>query len=157
MVRLATLAAGLFLLWILLSGMFKTMLLSLGVVSVIGTVYLAHRMKIIDDESVPLQLPVALSSYWGWLGREIFKANVAVAKIILSRDMALDQKLVWVPTSQTTDTGRVIYANSITLTPGTVTVETEPGRFLVHGLNEDFTAIEGLKEMDRRCTEVERR
>src|SRR5690606_9972297 len=82
---------ALFALWLALSGYFKPFLLSLGVLSCLFTVYLARRMKLLDDEAVPLQLSPSLFLYWGWLGREILKSSIAVCKIILSRDMAISQ------------------------------------------------------------------
>ena len=59
--------------------------------------------------------------------------------------------------SQRTESGLAIHANSITLTPGTICIEAEPGRFLVHALTAENAAdLEG-SEMDRRCAELERR
>ncbi|MBC7103185.1 MAG: Na+/H+ antiporter subunit E, partial [Parvibaculum sp.] len=71
------------------------------------------------------------------------------------REMPIAQQLVAIPCSQKTEMGHVIFANSITLTPGTVTVEAGGGRFLVHALTEDFAAPEGFAEMDKRVSAVE--
>ena len=157
MVKAIILGLGLFALWFLLSGYTIPLILTFGVLSCILCVWLAARMDLIDEEAVPLQLRAGISSYWCWLGREIAKANWAVVKIILRPRLNLDQQLIYVPTSQKTDMGKVIYANSITLTPGTITVETEPGKFLVHAITGDFTDPEGLAEMDRRVTAIESR
>lgn len=151
------LLVALFALWLVLSGYFKLFLLSLGVLSCLFTVYLAARMKLLDDEAVPLQLRPSLLLYWGWLGREVFKSSIAVSKVILAREMPISQQLISVPCGQKTEMGHVIFANSITLTPGTVTVEAGNGRFLVHALTEDFSAPEGFADMGRRVAAVEGR
>jgi multicomponent Na+:H+ antiporter subunit E len=148
---------ALFALWLALSGYFTPFLLMLGALSCLFTVYLARRMKLLDDEAVPLQLSPSLFLYWGWLGREILKSSLAVCKIILSRDMAISQQLIAVPSPLTSEMGHVIFANSITLTPGTVTVETAPGKFLVHALTADFAGPEGFEDMSRRVAAVEKR
>jgi multicomponent Na+:H+ antiporter subunit E len=151
------LLVALFALWLVLSGYFKPFLLSLGILSCLFTVYLASRMKLLDDEAVPLQLRPSLLLYWGWLGREVFKSSIAVSKVILAREMPVSQQLIAVPCTQKTEMGHVIFANSITLTPGTVTVESGNGRFLVHALTEDFAAPEGFADMGKRVTAVEAR
>lgn len=154
-----SLGIGLFVLWFALSGYTLPLILSFGVFSCILCVWLAARMNLMDDEAVPIRLRFSLTSYWGWLAREIVKANWAVTKIILSPHLAknMQQQLIEVPTTQKTDMGRVIFANSITLTPGTVTVATEKNKFTVLALADQFTAPEGLAEMDRRVTKVETR
>lgn len=155
MTKAVGLLIALFALWLALSGYFKPFLLTLGVLSCLFTVFLAARMKLLDDEAVPLQLRLSLLLYWGWLGREIFKSAVAVSRVILAREMPISQQLVAIPCTQKTEMGHVIFANSITLTPGTVTVEAGGGHFLVHALTEDFAAPEGFAEMDKRVTAVE--
>ncbi len=157
MIRTAVLGACLFVFWLALSGHTTPFLLAMGVLSVLLTVVLIRRMDGIDDETVPLQLRPRLVAYWIWLAVEIVKSNVAVSRIILSRKPALAQRFILVPTSQTSDMGRVIFANSITLTPGTVTVETEERRFIVHAINEAAADLTALADMDRRANGAEAR
>ena len=149
------LGLGLSALWLLLSGFFEPLLLSLGLISVLLCVYLAHRMDVVDHETMPLHISYGIISYLVWLTIEVAKANWAVTKVILSPKMALDQRFITVPTTQRDDLGRVIYANSITLTPGTITVEIEPGSFLVHALTEDAADMDALADMGARVTAIE--
>jgi len=149
------LGLGLSALWLLLSGFFEPLLLSLGLISVLLCVYLAHRMDVVDHETMPLHISYGILSYLVWLTIEVAKANWAVTKVILSPKMALDQRFITVPTTQRDDLGRVIYANSITLTPGTITVEIEPGSFLVHALTKDAADMNALADMDARVTAIE--
>ncbi len=87
-----------------------------------------------------------------WLLVEIAKANWAVTKIILSPNMPIRQHFFAIPYTQKTDLGQVIFANSITLTPGTITIETEPDTFLVHAVAYTDDDIAALADMDRRVS-----
>ena len=137
-------------LWLGLSGLYKTLLLSLMAVSVILTMILAVRLKVIDREGVPYgRLPQFLI-YWVWLVAEIFKANWQVIKAILSADLTIDPALVKGKTQCESDLAKTVFANSITLTPGTVTVSVEKGSMLVHALHEDAAGPGAFDEMDRR-------
>ena len=86
---------------------------------------------------------------------EIAKSNWAVTKIILSGKSPDSQNLFWAPVSQKSDVGQVVYANSITLTPGTITVETQGNHFLVHALDFGDGDMEALADMDARVTAIE--
>lgn len=143
-------------LWLLLSGIYKPLVISLGVVSAFVAVYVTRRMDAVDDDRVALRLrPLATCSYIMWLMVEIAKANWAVTKIILSPKMPLRQHLFTVPYSQHTDLGQVMFANSITLTPGTITIETEPGQFIVHAVSFREEDMDALADMDRRVAATE--
>ena len=91
-----------------------------------------------------------------WLIKEIVVSNLKVAWLILQPKPRLHSHLIEVPTAQQSDLGRAMYANSITLTPGTVTVRIDDDKVLVHCLDDD--AAEGLRsgEMDRRVRWVDR-
>lgn len=139
-------------LWAVLSGYFdKPLLLGLGAVSIAITLVLAIRMRIVDREAVPfLRLPT-LIPFYGWLGGEIAKSNVAVVKASLKPAIDITPRLVRVPVEARSDLARCVFANSITLTPGTVTVEVEDDGFLVHALTPDFTAPEGFADMNAKA------
>ncbi|PCJ76152.1 MAG: hypothetical protein COA53_02530 [Rhodobacteraceae bacterium] len=144
-------------LWLLLSGIYKPLTVGLGVVSTLAVIFILARMDTIDEDRVELHIrPLAFLSYQGWLLIEIAKASWAVTKIVLSPSMHLKQHMFSVPHTQKSDLGQVIFANSITLTPGTVTIETEPGRFLVHALDYSADDKDALADMDRRVTACEK-
>jgi len=142
-------------LWLLLSGFFQTLLLSLGLASVVCVVWIAHRMDVIDHEGHPIHLTFRALWYWPWLMLEILKSNFHVAGVILRRKMPINPSLFDVKATQETELGQVIYANSITLTPGTVTVAINKDIMTIHALTTD--AATGLQsgEMDRRVTAME--
>jgi multicomponent Na+:H+ antiporter subunit E len=155
-VHAITLGLGLFGLWLLLSGHYDNpLLLTLGVISCIAVVFIAQRMDVVDQECVPLQVRFGLIGYLAWLTKEIIVSNIAVAKIILNPSLPLSPLLFRVKTSQKTDVGRVMYANSITLTPGTVSVEVEDDDIIVHAIAGDLASGTTEGEMDRRVTAIE--
>ena len=128
----------LFLFWLLLSGHFDPLLLGLGLASVLLTVFLIKRMDLVDDETYPLHLYSRLSSFTVYIFREIFLANIDVIKrIMTTSDKAISPRLVEIPLPQKTDLGRAIYANAITLTPGTVSVEIKENKIIVHALTKE--------------------
>ena len=112
-------------------------LLVLGGLSCALVVYLAWRMRIVDDEGQPLSLIARLPLYLLWLSVEVVKANIDVAKRVLSPSMPISPTLARVRAPQRTDLGKVIYANSITLTPGTVSIELDADSILVHAISRD--------------------
>jgi len=141
--------------WLLLSGHFTAFLLTLGLLSCLFVVYIAHRMDVVDHESHPLHIGHLLPIYWVWLIKEIIKANIDVTKRILNPKLPISPVLFTVPATQRTDLGKVIYANSITLTPGTVSTDVGADTIQVHALSEE--GAEDLRggAMGRRVTEFE--
>ena len=145
-----------FALWLLLSGVYKPLVVGFGIASVLLGIYFARRMDRADDYVVRLILrPVQLVIYFFWLLIEIGKATWTVTKVIMSPEAKTRQHLFAIKHSQKSDLAQVVFANSITLTPGTITVETEPNRFLVHALCFSPSDIEALRDMDRRVSDVE--
>lgn len=126
-----------FALWVLLSGHFEPLLLGLGLASTLLTVMLAGRMGLVDQESYPFALLIRLVRYHGFLAREVFLANLDVAQRILLPSKSISPRLIEVEVPQRTDLGRVIYANSITVTPGTVSVRLDKDQVLVHALSRE--------------------
>lgn len=137
-------------LWLSLSGYFKPLLLILGVVSILAVLGLCARMKILDQETVPYLNTHKAFFYFNWLFKEIVKANMSVVKAVLSPDMEVSPSLVKVPMNRGSDIGRTMFANSITLTPGTVSMEISEDEILVHALLEEMSAPAGFAEMEKR-------
>ena len=148
-------AVILFLFWLVLSGYFTAFLITMGALSAIAVMLLARRMDLIDHEGHPIRLGWRIVLYWPWLFKEIVKSAWDVSKIILDPRLPISPTLVRVKTSQKTTVGVVTYANSITLTPGTISVEVSKGEILVHALTRDGAASLAEGEMDRRVTQFE--
>ena len=150
-------AIVLFAFWLLLSGYFEPFLMMAGAGSAIGVALLARRMEVIDREGHPIFLSWRVLGYWPWLFKEIAKSAWDVARIIVAPRLPISPTLVRVQPTQKSAVGVVTYANSITLTPGTISVEVARGEILVHALTRESAAglLEG--EMDRRVTRFEGR
>jgi multicomponent Na+:H+ antiporter subunit E len=153
--RALSLVVILFAFWLLLSGYFVPFLLTMGALSAVAVAMLGRRMDLVDHEGHPIRLSWRLILYWPWLFKEIVKSAWDVSCIILNPRLPISPTLVRAKTSQKTTVGVVTYANSITLTPGTISVDVKQGEILVHALTREAAAglLEG--EMDRRVTRFE--
>ncbi len=157
MARLASLFVLLCVFWILLSGQFKAWLLIVGLLSILLVTWTAWRMRLIDDEGLPLGLTRGAFTYWPWLAVEIIKAAINATRLILNPKLPIAPTMVRVKGSQKTAAGFTTYANSITLTPGTISVEATGSsrEILVHALNEPLAEeLEG-GDFDKRVTRFE--
>ena len=145
--------------WLLMSGHYTPLLVGLGVVSCALATVMAHRINANDAEGLPLHLMARLPAYLVWLVKEIVLSNIATGRLILGGGAR--PVLFKTPATQRTAAGVVTYANSITLTPGTVTIEidaTENGQsheFLIHALAPDFQNDVTSGDMDQRCRSLE--
>jgi multicomponent Na+:H+ antiporter subunit E len=157
MMSVAALFVFLLAVWLLNSGHYTTMLISIGVACCVFVVLLARRMRICDLEAVPVHLIPRAVVYVPWLAKEVVLANIDVAKRILTpaRRPNISPLLFDVTTSQRTDLGRVLYANSITLTPGTVSIQVWGSRITVHAIAEDVANALAGGDMDRHVTRFE--
>jgi multicomponent Na+:H+ antiporter subunit E len=154
--RAISLAVVLAAIWLLLSGHYEPLILAFGAGSVALVVFIARRKRLTDREGHPIGMLLGGLRYWPWLLVEIAKSNIAVARCILSPRLPISPTLVKVPATQRTDLGRVVFANSITLTPGTVSIKVDDDVIVVHALTA--AAATDLAEggaMDRRVTRME--
>jgi len=154
-VHAISLGLTLFVTWLLLSGYFVPLLITFGILSVILVVFIAHRMDVVDRESHPVHLTFVLPGYWLWLLKEIVLSSIDVTRRVLAPKLRISPTLVRVKATQQSDLGKVIYANSITLTPGTVTLDMDGDVLLVHALSREGAASLEEGEMDRRVTRLE--
>ena len=145
----------LFAVWLLLSGHFDPLFIVFGVLTCTVAVWVCARMGVVDRESLPVHLGGRAAGYVPWLAWEVFKSNLRVARIILAPRPRLDPSIVHFRASQRTDLGRFIYANSITLTPGTVTTGVAGDDLEVHAIVQ--SEIDGSEEndMNRRVAALE--
>jgi len=142
--------------WLVLSGHYTAITVPAGILTVLGVVALVRRMDIADEEGHPIHLlPRAIFSYWLWLVKEIYKAAWDVTRIILNPKLPISPTLIRVRANQRSTVGVATYANSITLTPGTITARVTGNEFLVHAITR--SGAEDLAEgtMDRRVKAFE--
>ncbi len=149
-----TLFIALFGFWLLMSGYYTPLILSLGVISCLLCVYLTIKGKFLDNETLPIYFFPRLIQYTLWLIKEILKSNITTAKVIIMKSE--EPELFSVKASQKTNEGKVTYANSITLTPGTVTTQIKNDVFEVHALTKDFGDDVRSSDMDKMVTWLEK-
>ena len=157
MIRLASLVISLLVFWLLLSGHYTVWLIGAGIVVAAVAAIGGLRAGYADDEGHPAELILPGLLYWPWLAKEILLSALNVSRIIVSPSLPISPHMIGVRSSQKSAVGTVTYANSITLTPGTITVDIDrhDRRFVVHALTDE--TAEGVREgeMDRRVTSFE--
>ena len=132
--RIASLAGFLIVFWLALSGHYSPWLIGMGVLSVVTALFAALRMGVVDGEGHPIQLIPGMLTYYPWLVREIVKSAWGVSMTILNPRLPISPTMTVVNASQRTPAGIATYANSITLTPGTITVGVNGNELTVHAL-----------------------
>ena len=145
---------GLF--WLGLSGHYTLLLIAFGALSVALVLWLAHRMDVIDHESVPLHLSRGAVTFWPWLLVEIVKSNIDVVRRVLDPRLPIERSVIRVPTGDMSPLRETIYANAITLTPGTVSLDVGDGEVVVHALSREAADAVREGEMAQRVTRMER-
>ena len=155
MTRAAVLAVALYVFWILLSGIFTPFLLAAGLGSALFVAWLSHRMEVVDREGHPFHLTWSVFTYWPWLIREILKSAFDVSRIIVDPRLPASPTVVRFRPRQKTAVGLVTHANSITLTPGTLSVEVGQDGFTVHALTAEGAAATAVSDMDHRVERFE--
>jgi multicomponent Na+:H+ antiporter subunit E len=127
----------------------------LGAVSVVLSVWLSRRLGIVDRLEHPLSRLAAALRYWPWLLIQILRSSTQVARHVLSPTLNIKPRIVRLPMTQQTDLGRATLANSITLTPGTTSIHVRQNEIWFYALDED-SALDTLSgEMDRRVRQFE--
>lgn len=137
-----------FVFWIFLSGRFTFILLFSGVVSSLFVAYLSHDLLFGKVNFAKLGIMIVrFICYLPWLFWQVILANLDVAYRTLHPSMPIDPCIITFDVDLKTDAALVILANSITLTPGTVTIKADKhGRFMVHAISR--SAADGLLNGD---------
>ena len=153
------LAVALFFLWIVFNGRFTWELVAFGVVIAVVLSWFTQKFVAPDltlrkQWGVAKRLPGYLRFAW-LLVKEIVLANFAVMRMILSDRDIVVPKLAVFKTALKTKPARVVLADCITLTPGTITVHLADGEYLMHCLDESLE--EGLHDsaFERRLIKME--
>lgn len=136
--------------WLLWSGLFKPLLLALGVLSCLLTFYLIRRMGFFDNELFALRFSFRLFIYWAWLAREVVRSSLEVARVVLDPRLPISPRTLKIRATARNPVDQVILGNSITLTPGTLTLDLHEGVLTVHTLTEAGAEDLLQGEMERR-------
>jgi len=155
--RILILAVLLIAAWVLWSGYLKPLLLGLGALSCLLTVWIVRRMGYFDDENFAFHYDWRLLGFWAWLGREVVVSSIEVARVVLRRRLVVEPKVVNIDGSGLGPVDLALLGNSITLTPGTLTLDVHEDRLLVHALTADGAAALERGEMQRRVAALRKR
>ena len=137
-------------LWLLLSGHFTPLLISLGLASVLLVVWFLRRMDRVDHEPITLRPGPGLLGCLVWWLWSVVKANIDLARRIWDPRLPVNPVWARLDTSVETPVEKTLYANSITLTPGTLTTDVRDDHFVIHALSQE--GVDELREgeMERR-------
>ncbi|MEM9098134.1 MAG: Na+/H+ antiporter subunit E [Pseudomonadota bacterium] len=158
--RLFLISSTLFAYWLLLSGEWEhEWLIWAGAILSVAVVAYGLAKGLTDEEGFPVEkLPRALI-YWPWLGWQILLSATTVTRIVLSPSLPISPRMVKVDAGQRTAVGLTTYANSITLTPGTISVEVSEQEkcIWVHAITRKGADDMAKDEMDGMVTWLEGR
>ncbi|MCH7225606.1 Na+/H+ antiporter subunit E [Haloferula sp. A504] len=146
--------SALFVMWVILSGKFDAFHLGCGVVTVGALIWMHRALEPFRPHGSGEIRLRRLVPYMFWLAKEMLVAAVHVAIVILRPKGRLDPRLIRFESEQPTLLNAVIFGHSITLTPGTITLDLEDDRYLVHALTPGVArdVIEG--SMHRRVARL---
>ena len=140
--------------WLLWSGIFKPLLIGLGVFSSLLSLWAAQRMGFFHL-AIPFRSLLRLPAYWWWLLQEVIKSSIEVAQLVLSPSLPISPTLIEIETDEPGEAGKVILGNSITLSPGTVTIDVDGQSLLVHCLTRRAAQQLLQEETQRRTARLE--
>ncbi len=140
--------------WLLWSGLYKPLLLGLGAASCLLCFWLVRRMGYFDDQLFALRISLRLLRYWLWLGGQILRSSLDVTRIVLDPKLPISPTIVDLEVDSPHPFDQVVLGNSITLTPGTLTIDVYAGVLKVHALTEDGAREILAGEMKRRVNGV---
>ena len=158
MLRTIITVVVLFCLWLLMSGIYQGFIVMLGFIAAAIAVFVVRRMDdVADTGRLEIRLKILNTiGYFFWLLVEIAKSNLLVTKTILGLNPSIKQHFFKVPCTQETEVGKTTFANSITLTPGTISVEHEGEEIWVHALSYSEEDLDALADMNSRVSNMER-
>ena len=142
-------------LWLIFSGVYEPLTLSFGVVSVLIVTAINSLLKMSADSESHFSYKNFFCFLLPWILKEIVVSGIKTSGAILGfRKFKSNAKKIKV--SQRTPLGTVIYGNSITLTPGTLTIEVDQGNLFVHALCDSSLNELEVGEMDKRVSDLEK-
>ena len=130
--------------WLLLSGHYSALILSFGAVSLLIVIWFMWRMDRVDGELGVLPLRPRLLYYLSWLMWQVVLSNIDLARRIWDPTLPIRPTWQRLDIKVTSTLAKTLYANSITLTPGTLTTDVREDHFMVHSLSPD--GIEDLRK-----------
>ena len=140
--------------WLLWSGLYKPLLIFLGAVSCLLCFWVTRRMGYFRDELFALRFSPPLLRYWWWLGGQIVRSSIDVSRIVLDPKLPISPRVIEIDSESQHPFEQVVLGNSITLTPGTLTIDVFEGVIKVHALTEDGARELAAGKMNRLVSKI---
>lgn len=141
--------------WLVLSGHFNPLFLSLGALSVGLVCWISLRSENTSRGNIPPRMVLRLPAYFLWLGMEVLRSSLAVTRLVWSPRPTLRPAMGVTPAERLSALGQATYANSITFTPGTLALTVDDDGIEVHSLKEADIAHLRAGQMLRRVRRLE--
>lgn len=136
--------------WLLWSGVYKPLLLGLGAFSCLLTYAFARRMALFEAGVYAFRINLRLLRFWGWLAGQIVRSSLEVTRVVFDPRLPISPRTFEFRASARHPVDQAILGNSITLTPGSLTLDLHDGVLRVHSLTEQAAEDLLSGEMDRR-------
>ncbi len=143
--------------WILLSGKYDMLHLFLGIISSLFVAFVTWNGSLFTDKKQFYRIPrimIGLTLYMAWLSTRIAKAALHVSCLILNPKMPIQSRFIHYKTVLQGKSARIIFGNSITLTPGTITVNIEDNNLLIHTLDNESAQDILTGELEKRISNI---
>lgn len=155
LIRIIMASVVLFSIWLLLSGHIGILLLSLGVISCVFVAWVSEKLDLFSKDFSTLKFNLKLPSFLPWFIFEVIKSNIDVSLRILHPKLPIEPNIITLDASQHSDLATAIYANCITLTPGTYSLDLDENSIEVHSLTKALAQDLRTGEMSKRISALE--
>ena len=132
-----------FIVWVMLTGIGKEELITGAVVSIVVSLFFVKNLDFWKGAKNPVNIIFGFIKYLLVFIPELIKANIDVAKRVINPKLPINPGIVAVKTELKSDEAKMMLANSITLTPGTLTMDVRGDYLLIHWIDVKDTEIEG--------------
>lgn len=156
-IRILITASLLLILWVLLSGHLDTLLLGLGAASCLFVAWLAHRLALPDPHFSTLKFSLNLPRFLPWFFLEVVRCNLEVSWKILHPKLPISPNKSTLSVAKLNGVAKTVYANCITLTPGTYTLNIDAETIEVHSLTKEIAASLQQGAMKKRISALQGR
>ncbi len=141
--------------WLLLSGHYDLFHISIGVLCCGLVSHVSHDLLFANPRAGDMRVIVKrFITYVPWLLYQIVMSNLHVARLALSPSMPIDPEIITFKTKLESDISMVTLANSITLTPGTITIDVKDGVYYVHAVSKKTAGDLMTGEMEDRIAHI---
>ncbi len=154
-IRILVASIVLFSLWLLLSGHYGALLLSLGALSSVFVAWVSEKLGLFNNDYSTLKLNLKLPKFLPWFFFEVLKSNIDVSKRILHPKLPIEPNIMSLDASQHGDVATALYANCITLTPGTYSLDLDSNNIEVHSLTKALAEDLQTGEMSKHIAALE--